>query len=303
MGKLRLDALKKLMENNKDIMVNDNVIGSDFSTIMDSANLIVKIEPMMYYEFLTPQENAKLSYIFIQNDFLTSGLNPQYALIDFESPSGANECYMDFIQKMYEILRYDGIKLASAHTGDYGNIKYGITGSIALIAFGKPRYGIHRLNDKSSFFIIGRLGLEYKFFSDKAYKRESNILEGDLSLFKTMKYIEDFKANVEYIHDIAEGGLLRAMEEISISIGHGLRISENELEKIVPPELSYLEDEILSVSSSGAAIVSIPSNEAENFKASVKEKAAELEIVEDGLWVGGKMLTSRDDKLYEILTK
>lgn len=303
MGKIELEKLRNLIGNNLDVMVKDNVIGSDFSTISSPINIIVKIEPMMYYEFLTPQENATLSYIFIQNDFLTSGISPEYAMIDFESPEGENDNYIDFIEKMYGILRSNNVKLASAHTGNYGNIKYGIAGSIALIASGKPIYGIHRINKESTFFAIGKLGQEYKFFKDKMDRKNSNVQEKDLSISNILNEIKNLEVNVEYIHDIAEGGLLRSMEELSSYLGRGLRVSENELKDLTPQELLYLKNDIISVSSSGSAIISVPSNEKENFKSYMKGKVAEIEIVKEGLWLDNQRLMLKEDKLYEILKK
>ncbi|MGC8546626.1 MAG: AIR synthase-related protein [Thermoplasmata archaeon] len=303
MGKIELEKLINLIEKNRDVMVRDNVIGSDFSTINLPINIIVKIEPMMYYEFLTPKENATLSYIFIQNDFLTSGIGPEYAMIDFESPDGANDDYIDFIQKMYEILRSNRVKLATAHTGNYGNIKYGIAGSIALIAYGKPIYGIHRLNDESSFFVMGKLGLEYMFFKDKIDKKKSIVQEKDLSISNILNEIKNIEVKVEYIHDIAEGGLIRSMEELSNYLGRGLRISENEMKDITPQELLYLKNDILSVSSSGSAIISVPRKEKENFKNYMEGKVAEIEVVKEGLWLDNQRLVSKEDKLYEILKK
>jgi len=85
-GKASLDEIKQILENNRRVMLKSNVVGSDFSFLKVNSSIITfKIEPMVFYESLSIDENALLSVLFPLNDFITSGTWPSIAMVNFES--------------------------------------------------------------------------------------------------------------------------------------------------------------------------------------------------------------------------
>jgi len=252
MGKIALDKLSYLLRKYKTTMVKDNGIGWDYShAVRNNIDIIAKIEPMMFYKFLRPEENAQLSFIFAHNDFLTSGVRPEYALVDFEKVKDAGIDFEYFLESMLGIFNERGIKLLSAHTGDYGNTEEGISGSLALLTIAKkPKFGLKRIKKPYKIVLIGELGLEYKFFNERINKQNSTVKISDLSV---ENYISLLDKRVYYVHDLAEGGLLRALYELKYVLGHGFEINSVNIEKILAPDLPI--ESALEVSSSGAIII------------------------------------------------
>ncbi len=303
MSKIDIRSLEKIIKENQDIMVESNVIGADFSLIDKCGGVTAKIEPMMYYDFLTPKENALLSFIFIENDFLTSGLSPEYAMIDFESPKGEFERYKIYMNEIYKIMRKNSIKLVSAHTGDYGNINYGITGSMVLISFNRPIFSLEKISVDSSFYLIGKIGLEYKYFEHKINEKYRKVNERDLSISELIDKLKGFNGKIEYVHDLAEGGLYRALQEISHHLKTGFKLSFSDLSKLIPDDLMELGTDIFYVSSSGAAIVSLAKGEEKEFENYMKHEFAKIRKVSRGLWIDDNKLEIKEDLLSEILKK
>lgn len=305
-GKFELKEIKKIISENSDSMVKTNVIGSDFSHVATKGReFIFKIEPMIYYDFLAPTENAYLSFTFPMNDFLCSGRGPSYAMIDFESPSKSGKDYLSFIRELYKLLRKYDISLVSAHTGRYSNSNYGVLGSLALIGTERPIFCPGRIKGNDTFFAVGKLGIELLFFSNSMKRMKNRINKKRVSVEGFVDAMKENRKTVHFIHDLSEGGLVRGLEELEVLTGRGFDIQTTGFTDLVPEGLRYFGDKIYFASSSGSLVVAVDSSRESSFRMNMEKAGipvAKLERRSKGIRIDGKKLYWKDD-IQDMLNK
>jgi len=304
-GKMDLGFLHKLISDNSDVIVPTNKIGTDFSTARNrDSTFIFKIEPAVYYDFLTPVENARLSFTFAMNDFLCSGRNPLYAMIDFESPPVPRHKFIEYIGYYYEILRMNHMLLSAAHTGIYNNSGFGVIGSIAMVGTGTPIFSHERIRRDDSFYIVGKIGLELRFFMFRKKMISARTEIEELAINPLVNLFLQQRKAVHYVHDIAEGGPYRALEEVSLLVNRGFDLDSSGMRMLVPPDLHNIGKNIISASSSGAAIVAISGRQSQSFEQSMSDSGIpflKLASAEEGVLLDGKTYKGRD-RLVSILS-
>ncbi|MEM0073201.1 MAG: hypothetical protein QW078_02105 [Thermoplasmatales archaeon] len=297
-GKVEIDRLKNIMISHRDAMLESNIIGADFSFgNFGGKTIIFKIEPMVYYSFLTPLENASLSIIFPMNDYLTSGTMPELAMIDFEKPSDVADEYWKYVDFLILGLSDAGVRIASGHTGRYRNIKSGVAGSIALIGFREPVFSYTKIGNHDAFYVVGKIGTEMMFFEERMKHKRSRIGLKELSIEKYVNSLLPYGGKVHYIHDLAEGGLIRGLEEISYLIGGGFDVSYNSVIKLIADGIPGGKSVKLSSSSSGSIVVALDQNFKEEFEDIARRKEwdyAEIRRSGNGVRIDGRRVRSRD---------
>lgn len=294
MGKIEINDLRSIIEKHRDTIVEYNGLGWDYSmTESNGTTIIGKIEPMVYYNFISPAENAKLSVIFALNDFLTSGLIPEFALIDFESVGQNRKDFMDYVEKVIYELGRKKVKLLAAHTGEYGNISQGVSGSISLISLNKkPKYSLKKIQEDYKIFVAGTLGKEYKYFLErKSGIDEKTTFPEDLSIEDKIKC---FNEHVYYVHDLSEGGLYRGLLELEEILGHGFSLNSKEIKKLKIAELTV--EKAIEASSSGSVIILADGN----YEKPEYCKMINLERAEKGILLDGEMIESNGDVILDI---
>lgn len=292
-----LKEIKGILTRNREAIMESNVIGSDFSFLKQGTmNLIFKIEPMVFYKSLTIFENSLLSVIFPLNDFLTSGTWPSIAMIDFEKPVNAGNEFYDYVDGIFKNLMDRNIKVASGHTGSYGNLNYGVAGTMALLGLKKPIFSFKRVKDDDSYYFLGTIGNELSFFKHKG-KRGRGISPLDLSVERYVKELIRIRSIVHYIHDISEGGLMRALMEISQLVKSGFNVSSQDLLRTSARGIEEYGTGIFSASSSGSLIVSVDSKGKEEFERVMIRNSwpmFEIERTRGGITVDKKKMNDKD---------
>lgn len=302
-GKVELGEVKEILRKNKRSMLDSNVIGSDFSFLKRKAtNLIFKIEPMVFYKFLSTTDNARLSAIFPLNDFVTSGTMPSIAMIDFEKTSESGKEFYGYVDSVFKFLNERKIKVASGHTGNYGNLGYGVAGTMALVGFKKPIFNYQRIEKEDSFYLVGKLGAELSYFRD-TYRGKRSRYVAELSI---EGYVAEFvkrSKTVHYLHDLSEGGLLRALREVSELVGCGFNVESKKMEAVAVKEVKEYGARIFSASSSGSVIASVDSKRKKEFENTMNEKSwpfFEIEKKKKGITLDNKIF-SGEDIIAEVL--
>ncbi|MEM0134484.1 MAG: AIR synthase-related protein, partial [Thermoplasmatales archaeon] len=273
LGKAGLKEISAVLKKNSDSILKTNVVGSDFSFFKyGKTNLVFKIEPMIFYKSLTIQENALLSVLVPINDFSTSGTWPSIAMIDFEKPVDVGEEFFDYVDAVFQNLRDRRIKVASGHTGSYGNLGYGVAGTMALVGFKRPIFSFKRIKEDDSYYSVGKLGAELSFFK---HKKEGSKADSplDLSIEKYVKEFIKIRSIVHYIHDISEGGLMRALGEVSALVRSGFNVSSQDVENVAAKGTEEYGARVFSASSSGALIVAVDSKRKKEFEKVIKSKS------------------------------
>jgi hydrogenase maturation factor len=296
-GKATTKEIDHILTKNRDVMLESNVLGSDFSFLkIRTSDLVFKMEPMVFYKFLTAQENAALSVTFPINDFIASGTWPSIAMTDFEKPKGVGKEFFDYVTQVLRNLGERKIRIASGHTGFYGNVGHGVVGSMALIGLEGPIFSFARIEKDDSFYSVGYLGTELSYFRGKQ-ERKSNTKPSDLSIEKYVKEFLKMRRTVHYVHDMSEGGLIRAIGEVSELIKSGFNVGSEHLKSISARGAEDYGVNVLSASSSGSVIVSVERGRKEEFEGKMKENAfpfIEIEKRKKGVTVDGKKFSPRD---------
>ena len=294
-GKASLDEIKRILENNRGVMLKSNIIGSDFSFLKAySSNIIFKVEPMVFYNSLSIEENALLSVLFPLNDFVTSGTWPSIAMLNFEKPAKAGKDYFEYIDRVLKILGRRKIKVASGHTGSYGNLDYGVAGSIAFIGFEDPIFDFRRIREDDLYYSIGALGNELSYFKDSG---KGTHAPSELSIEIYIREFLRIRKSVHYVHDISEGGLSRGLKEVANITHHGFNVSTAALKTVASKGLRDYGPKLFSVSSSGALIVSISQTDEEKFERMLNKKSwpsLRIEKKNDGVTLDGKSYDPKD---------
>lgn len=303
-GKAGLRELKSILKRNKEVMLGSNLIGSDFSFMRrNSRDLIFKIEPMMYYDFLTAEENAALSILFPLNDFLTSGTTPSIAMLDFEKPKRAGDEYFDFIDRVFEELRLKKIRVASGHTGNYGNLEYGIGGSIAMVGFKRPVFSYQRIRKDDAIYFVGDIGAESSYFSEME-KGAGHRRISDLSIEGYVKEFLSIRKSVHYLHDLSEGGLMRGLEELSELSHSGYNVLPGLIGK-QPEKMGSHSSNPFTDSSAGCIIAAVSLTRKDEFETLLRKKSwtyMEIERVKKGVTLDGRIY-DRSDSTVRMLTR
>lgn len=296
---MSLKRIEEILRDNGDLMLKTNVIGSDFSFMKKgSLSLVFKIEPMVYYGFLTPSENAALSLTFPMNDFRASGTEPAIAMVDMERPTEAGTEYFEYIKLLFAEIRKRRMKIASGHTGSYGNVGYGVSGTMALLGFDKPVFSFKQMREDDVYYSIGTIGTEYLFFLSKIQRKRARL---DVSRMSIETYVPTLISNrkmVHYIHDISEGGLLRALAEISLLSKKGFDVSQEKLECVSEKGIKGMGSRLISVSSSGALVVSVDHTKKDEFERVMEDKSwphMEIETKTKGITLDGERVDYSDD--------
>jgi len=297
LGKIGIQDLERMMKRHGAVMLKSNRIGSDFSFMnLKGISMVFKMEPMVYYPFLSSQENAKLSLAFPMNDFLTSGTFPQVAMIDMEKPMDVGKEYWDYVDSLFTLFEGKGIKIASGHTGNYENIRSGVVGSIALIGYRKPVFSYLRIRERDAFYLIGSIGLETRYFYEKRKYGKSTISEETLSVEKYVLPLLRVKG-VHYIHDLSEGGLIRGLREVSLLTGKGFRVQYSGVKHLLSGLRYGSRVERVSSSSSGSILVSVGFRERKSFEDFVTKKGwpfTEIPAGGRGVTLDGKVAVEYD---------
>lgn len=304
-GKVGLKEIRRILRRNKRSILWSNVIGSDFSFLESWAtNLVFKIEPMVFYKQLSIDENSFLSVTFPLNDFLTSGTWPSFAMVDFEKPSKSGDEFYDYVDSIFDNLRERNITVASGHTGSYGNIDYGVVGTMALVGVRKPIFSFKRVEEDDSYYFLGKIGTELSFFKNSG-KVGSSISASELSVERYIKELVKIRTIVHYIHDVSEGGLMRALLEISEFVKSGFNVSSDDIIRASANGVEEYGAGIFSASSSGSLIVSVDSERKVEFEKAMNRKSFpvfEIERRKNGITVDAKKVSGRDS-ILEFLSK
>ena len=235
-------------------------VGHD-NGIVDLGNgqvLVVTSDPITYIPELGPRDSAMISVHLIASDLATSGIMPQYAIINFNLPPHMLEKEFErYWMAMHEEFEKIGTAVVAGHTGRYSGCDYSIIGSGALMAVGaKNQYLSPDMASPGDQIILtkgameGTSGLLARVFPETLETIfDSSFVQRSQAMFKNYSTIEDAQTAVSVgihdegvtsMHDATEGGVLGALYELAEGSNAGIHV---ELEKIP------VRDEVLKICS------------------------------------------------------
>jgi hydrogenase maturation factor len=261
--------------------------------IADGRVMAVTTDPLSYIPELGPEDSAWISVHLLANDLSTSGLEPAYAILSFNVPEHIHERDFErYWRALHQELKKLNIAVIAGHTGRYGGDHSTIIGNGTLIATGSESAYLSSSMAMSGDQIIltkgampGTCGLLARVFPksvESAYGAE--FLKRAQKLFGQYPTTPDALASmsvgvkndgVTAMHDVTEGGVYGALDELVSASSCGLAFDKAEI---------FISDEVRAICelfeldpyrslSEGALLVSVrPHKTGEVLKALYSKK-------------------------------
>src|SRR5579875_1949828 len=127
---LKQVIFQKLGKKDERVILGPRV-GGDFGVVKinDEQVLLVKTDPLSIIPALGLRESAWMTVHLLASDLATSGIGPQFAVLDFNLPPRMSydefETYWDALHEEMEKL---GIAIVAGHTGKYEGCDFTVVG-------------------------------------------------------------------------------------------------------------------------------------------------------------------------------
>ena len=281
-GKLSREILSRIVSKSpldRSVIVGPRA-GFDSGIIrIENNTLVVTTDPAIYLPRNIPIDMFAFGAVhFAASDVAVFGALPKYMLYNFLVPVGTKVEFVETVSELIcEYCRKLDISIVGGHTGAY----YGIeTPVIATTMMGHPINSEFILpsNAKPGDKILVTKWIGLEFVVALAYYDEEKLCEmvGEKKLrkFKQLYVLETVvdeallltkEKLTRAMHDITEGGLAVALNEIADASNVGFQV---EYERIpMTPEISQVLSTLsinpLHVSSTGSLLAAIPNDRAE----------------------------------------
>lgn len=261
-GKFSISDLKELIfsklgvSNKKVIQGPQSGQDTNIVSLSDDFRLLVTTDPLYVNMNFPAEQAAWFGFHIILSDMLMSGVYPQYAIFSLNLP---NDIDSGIFTRIWNVLHSEckrlGIAIISGHTGSYDGCNFPILGSGTFLAITPPERCMNlKVAKIGDHIILVRLpGVETIASLLMIDKREGESLFKDnyeamkakywsqLSLEVPVDAILEFQSKkiekpVLGMHDIAERGLLGALNEVAQLTGFGLLVNFDEIK--IPEKLT-----------------------------------------------------------------
>ncbi len=241
-------VFKKLGKADQRVIIGPRV-GADFAAIKINGNkvLLVTSDPLSIIPQLGLKESAWITVHLLASDLATSGVAPQFAVLDYNLPPHMDyadfEIYWDEIHKEMDKL---GIAIIGGHTGKYvgcdftvvgGGVMFSIADENSYVASTMAEVGNSLILTKG--VAISASSILARVFKEKVEKelgtRVQRKLEDLLYSFSTVKDSltaarAGLRKAVTAMHDCTEGGLLGAVYELCEASDKGVLVYKDKIE-------------------------------------------------------------------------
>ena len=223
--------------------------GVDVCVIKIATNqvLVAKTDPISLIPKLGPDDSAWMSVNLLANDLSTSGLKPQYMMVDLNLPPKIPNAVLRKYWSSFsgECSRL-GIAIAGGHTGKFEGCDYTIVGAATIFSTGSSRLCVTskgaQVGDKvilTRGAAISATGILAKLFPATIEKKlGSDILQKAARNFASISASPDAIAaagtgigtsGVTAMHDVTEGGVLSALFEVAKASNVGMAIAKDQI--------------------------------------------------------------------------
>lgn len=207
----------------------------------EKEKIIMTTDPLSCHKSLGLNFAAKFGFHIVLTDFLTSGNFPEYMSVTLTLPVDFTSTMMDqYWTSFTEEAKAWSIDIVTGHTGRYPSVKLPLIGSVTMCGqMRKEPPEISKVNSGDHIYLIGIPGIQaavvlssYDEDSDKSILKEIIAMKDEMiATYKLKKILEYFKETdgILYIHDVTEGGLVVASNEISSLAGRDLYLHSKNL--------------------------------------------------------------------------
>ncbi|WP_218260216.1 AIR synthase family protein [Saccharolobus shibatae] len=248
LGKINEDVFNKVIcphlgEKRKEVLVGPQH-GVDTAAIdlQDARVLVVKTDPV----FIVPQFGFKKAAWFavhiLASDVMTSGIPPQYAVIDLNLPPKIkDEEFEEMWIGIHEALKEIEVMVVGGHTGVYEGTDYPMVGGFTMFGIGeKEKLGMPSKVKVGDSVIMTKgpaieaTGLLTNLYPEYFKQRlDKEIFNEAYNMYWKMSCWKDgliaSRSGIHLMHDATEGGVFGALTEVAKASGKGMKIYEDKL--------------------------------------------------------------------------
>ena len=243
LGKIGRDVFDKIIYPNLGKMREEVIVpprnGVDVGVIDlgDGRVLVTKTDPV----FIVPQYGFRKAAWFavhiLASDVMTSGIPPQYSLVDLNLPTSmTDEEFEEMWKGISDYLKDIGVMVVGGHTGRYEGTNYPMPGGFAMFGIGEKEKLANPSKIKPGDKVIVTKGpaveataLLVNTYPEYFKKRLSpEVFNEAMEMYWKMSCWKDgliaSKIGVHAMHDATEGGLWNALVEVAEASNKRIRI-------------------------------------------------------------------------------
>jgi len=250
-GKVSAAIFKEDLFNSCGAKRREVICGPQFgvdTAIIDLGNgngLATSSDPLSLIPSLGMKVSAWLSVHLLVNDMSTTGFAPQFAQFVLNLPASlSREDFKDYWQHIHELCKSLDIAITGGHTGQVPGQESTISGGGTmflqapldeLLTSNKARPGNSIIMTKQAAISSTSL-LSMAFPKTVAEKCGADVQQKSAENFWSLSVLQEaliasktLKSNRELyaMHDVTEGGILGALNEMSLAAGCGFRVNQN----------------------------------------------------------------------------
>ncbi|MGP6240045.1 AIR synthase-related protein [Cuniculiplasma sp. SKW4] len=305
-GKLDNDSLSRKIlgrVSNRSTFLGPKV-GVDYGIYgLGKDRTIMTTDPLSCHEPLGMNFAARFGFHIILTDFLASGNLPEYMAVTLTLPVDFDDNMLDeyWSSFTYEAKNWS-VDIVTGHTGRYPSSRLPLIGSATMcgqLKVNPPDIGVVKGGD--NLYITGIPGIQAAVIlsaynkSDEASKEILGMREGIIGSNKIKKILEfqNKTDGILYLHDVTEGGLVTAMNEVSSLAKHDVIVNSNNLngnEKVI----SYLKGfgiNWLETTSEGCIIIAVKEEFSNEFESFMKDNGIDFSMA-------GRFLEEKGGKVF-----
>jgi len=209
--------------------------------------LVASTDPLSLIPLLGAEDSAWMSVNLLVNDLSTSGLSPQYMMVDLNlPPSITNDILTAYWKTLSEECATLGISIIGGNTGKFEGCDLTIVGSGTTLAIGRrknivvsngARQGNAVIITKGA--AISTTGLLAKIFAKTVSKKLGGGIQRRCeACFRKISVMKDAmlavslgtgNLGVTAMHDVAEGGVLASLMELAAASSLGMSIDKSRI--------------------------------------------------------------------------
>ncbi len=322
LGKVPRDFLervvfKSLGAKRADVLVGPG-LGCDNAVVSVGKEtvMVVTTDPLSIIPGLGMKESAWLTVHLLASDLTTSGVRPQFALLDFNLPPELKlPDFATYIREVGAECKRLGIAIVGGHTGRYPGSGFTVVGGGALFGLaGREGYVTPAMARSGDAVILTKAAaMATTAVLARAFPNKVTETLGMEASKKARSYLErcstvkealvaasaGLRDPVTAMHDATEGGVLGGLSELSSACGKRIVISRERIR--VSDETAAIcslfdLDPLISLSE-GSLIVTCSREKAEELVSKIARVGIDCSVIGkveqpgNGLWVssgGGK---------------
>ncbi|MHA1917164.1 MAG: AIR synthase-related protein [Candidatus Ranarchaeia archaeon] len=265
LGKLPYNLMNKLVFPHLPLADVEKGKRLDFSISIKDPNLVVATDPVLGVPL---NSYGHFAVHYSAGDVAISGAIPQYISIGIYYPPETEENWLqNTMIQLGETARENEIQILGGHTGSYMGLSMPIISCTCIGKISRKSLDINSIEIGNDILLSGPVGREFSWYvsndareliPDSISSKEIERISTELDLLSTLEPAKKaISLGAVFLHDITEGGLMLAFNEIVRTSDLGLTIDEDAFpwDDLAIEIIKSTNGDPLTVSSFGSLII------------------------------------------------